>query len=294
MIQATNTTKALAPQQARFLTIRDLLRKHESELIALAGDALDGKRMLDLALSITRRDDKLLECTPQSLLRAARTCAQLRLEPIGRGGVYLIPFRNKGVMECTPITDYRGEITLCVRSGFCEDIKPVLVFERDAFIVREGTEQRIEHVPADGDRGEEKCVYAVALLASGRYTFDVLDKREIDRRRSMSRAKDRGPWVDHYWRMAMKSAVRAIANRMAKSSVPRDAKLARAYAEHIQREEAVEFGFEDVVLDIEEETDPDQLPKSATESLAEKLQRKRAVDDASAEYERGIEDAPLK
>lgn len=270
-IQPNTQERALAPQQKAYLDIKDFLTVRSGEIRAAAGELLDANHLLQLSLLTIKDDEKLLACTPKSLLAAVVQAAKLGLEPTGRtGGGYLIPFKN----QVQFVTDYRGEITLCVRSGFCSTIKPVIVHEKDLFDVREGSEQRLIHRPdyKSDDRGPETLVYAIAKMLAGEIDFEVLPRGEIERRRKMSKMASYGPWKDHYWRMALKSAVRAIANRLAKSATPRDRQFARTYLEHVEREEDAEFSGE-VTINVEPNTDAP--PGSATDNLASRVQAKR-------------------
>jgi recombination protein RecT len=54
-----------------------------------------------MALTALSNNPKLQECTPQSFLGAMMQAAQLGVEPnTPLGQAYMIPYRNKGQMEC--------------------------------------------------------------------------------------------------------------------------------------------------------------------------------------------------
>lgn len=72
---------------------------------------------------------KLAETTPQSFLGAMMTAAQLGVEPnTPLGQAYLIPYRNKGVMECQFQLGYKGLIDLAYRSGEISIIQAQVVY----------------------------------------------------------------------------------------------------------------------------------------------------------------------
>ena len=67
------------------------------------------ERMMRIALTALSKDTKLANSTPESFMGALLTSAQLGLEcntPLGQA--YLIPFRNKGVLETQFQLGYQG------------------------------------------------------------------------------------------------------------------------------------------------------------------------------------------
>lgn len=289
-------TKALAPQQEAFVRIRDFLRRKSTiqEIQQVAAAHLNPERLLDLVLSHTRRSDLLLRCTPESLLECVIRCARLGIEPTGAaGGMYIIPFKAKkqvngrwiDIYVATPITDYRAEIDLAARTGLCEAIEPRIIYDGDTWEHEEGDHPRLVHKPGANYQaeGQEVLVYARGLLPSGKYTAEVLYKREIERRRKMSRSGDheKAPWKTHYWRMALKSAVRALTNRLPKSSKFFESSLAQAWGAHSLRETVADLGSEEElgeIIDVGGDPPPDALPTSSTDVVATKLRHHAASD----------------
>ena len=87
-----------------------------------------------------------------------------------------------------------------------------VVYENDAFEFELGDDPFIKHKPALVDRGKPIAAYSVATLKSGEKSREVMSMAEIDKVRAVSRAKDRGPWVD--WREEMMR--KTVARRHAK------------------------------------------------------------------------------
>jgi len=57
-------------------------------------------------------------------------------------------------MEAQLIPGYRGYIALARRSGDVQSVAAQVVYENDRFSIRYGLNEDLEHVPAEGDRGE--------------------------------------------------------------------------------------------------------------------------------------------
>lgn len=89
-----------------------------------------------------------------------------------------------------------------------------MVYLNDEFHVQYGLMDRLEHIPADGDRGDKKGAWTVFRYRDGgRPTFDYMTITDIDRIKEMTKARNRqgdivGPWIDHYDEMAKKTVIR--------------------------------------------------------------------------------------
>lgn len=175
-------------------------------------------RLLRVAMTALRVNPKLMECTQQSLLACVMGCAQLGLEPEPfLGQAYLIPFKKnkkgqdgkwQSTMECQLIPGYRGYIALARRSGELQSLSAQVVYENDEFDLRFGLEEKLDHRPAEGDRGEVKGAYVVFRYKDGIHSFDYMSKEDIDKIRERSKSKDDGPWVTDYPEMAKKTVIR--------------------------------------------------------------------------------------
>lgn len=176
-------------------------------------------RMARVCLTALRRNPKLQQAKPESLLAAIMVCSQLGLEPNDpRGQAYLIPYKD----ECQLIIGYRGMIDLAMRSGMVENIQALAVYERDQFEYEQGLEMKLRHVPYLGteDPGKLVCTYAIASLRGGSKAVVVMPLRDIERARKASSGVKSGrptPWDDWYEAMAIKTAVRKLAKFMPQS-----------------------------------------------------------------------------
>jgi recombination protein RecT len=170
-------------------------------------------RIVTIALLAASRNPRLAECTQPSILKSLMTAGELGLEPSGPlGHGHLVPFKNNkiGAYECTFMPGYRGLIHLAKQTGEVRNVEARVVKEGDVFDVDYGTEPRVVHKPKFNG-GDMIAVYAVAFLADGTQTFDVMTRTDVDKIRRRSRAADDGPWVTDYEEMARKTVVKRLA-----------------------------------------------------------------------------------
>lgn len=182
------------------------------------------ERLARIVTTEIRKVPKLAECTPVSFFGAVIQCAQLGLEPGNAlGHAYILPYdRNvkdgngwTKIKEAQLIIGYRGMIDLARRSGQIVSIDARAVYEGDKFDCRLGLDAHIEHIPDWNNPNRANAakltfVYAVAKLKDGGIQFDVMSRSEVEGIRARSKAKDKGPWVDDFAAMALKTVVRRL------------------------------------------------------------------------------------
>ena len=97
----------------RSMSIADLIKAMLPEIKKALPDVITPERFTRMALSALNTTPKLQECTQMSFLAALMNAAQLGLEPnTPLGQAYLIPYNNKGVLECQFQIGYKGLIDL--------------------------------------------------------------------------------------------------------------------------------------------------------------------------------------
>jgi recombination protein RecT len=205
---------ATAPA-TRGKTINDLFEQMKPAIAQAIPKHLTPDRLLRIATTSIRTNPKLKVCTPESLLGAVMQCAQLGLEPSILGHAYLIPYKNKGVDECQFQIGYKGLIELARRTGQISSIMAQAVHQNDEFEYEYGINEKLRHVPADGERGPVVKYYSYAKFKDGGYSFMVMSRQDIMiHRDKFSKAKTYGPWVDHFDEMAKKTVLKALMKYM--------------------------------------------------------------------------------
>ena len=214
---ANRANQPAQQQQSPEQTISAYLKRMGPEIEKALPSHMNPDRMARIALTTIRTNPLLLQCSIPSLLGAVMQAAQLGLEPGLIGHCYFVPFNNKKKgpdgkeyweRDVQFIVGYKGMIDLARRSGNIESIYAHTVYEADEFDYELGLHPKLHHKPATGRRGEMKYVYAVAHFKDGGYQFEVMDKEEIEKRRSRSKASKNGPWVTDYEEMAKKTVIR--------------------------------------------------------------------------------------
>ena len=227
------------PQVSLAAIVRKSIERQAPRFNAILPAGFDHTRFYNLVLSAVKKKPGLLECfsTPQgevTVLLSAMEAASIGLEPdTPMQEAWLLPQRNKGVMECRLSIGYQGLVKLARRSGEIKSLRADVVKEGDVFAYSFGLEADVmRHEPAPSDkRGELLYAYAVVRYMNGGYDFVVLDKGEIHERRSRSDSwksetgRKYSPWVTSTAAMWKKTAVRDLAKLM-----PKSAEFARADA----------------------------------------------------------------
>lgn len=246
--------------------IKDALQKAQKSISAVAASHMRPERLLKVALAATQRNTQLLECSSQSLVRAVVGCAELGLEPNALGHAYLVPFRNNGRLEVQLIIGYRGLIELAYRSGRIQSVDVQSVFEGDRFMRKCGLDPVLDHEPCgEDDPAKLTGVYAIVRFKDGGMVYEYMTRKQVERIRSRSRAKDKGPWVTDYEEMCKKTVLRRVLKRCPMS-------IEMAKAEAISMGEASDAsGFEFLDLDSQEAEVVDVDPNHTTKELARQM-----------------------
>ena len=169
----TNQPDGVKNMQQLVLSMQDQIKK------ALPS-VLTGERFSRMILTAMSSTPQLQQCTPKSFLGAMMQAAQLGVEPnTPLGQAYLIPYKNKGTLECSFQLGYKGLIDLAYRSGEVKDIQAHEVHENDVFEYELGLEPKLKHVPAISNRGPVIMYYAVFHTKDGGYGFEVMSAEDI-------------------------------------------------------------------------------------------------------------------
>lgn len=167
-------------------------------------DERNRERFLQVAVNATVKTPALLNCDRNSFLNALMQLASFGLNPDGRNA-HMIPYGK----VCTLIIDYKGLVTLALRSPRVSKVEAFAVHQNDTFRLTNG---EVEHVVDNpfGDRGDVIGYYAVCQFSDGAKKYEVMSKAEVDAVRKRSRAANNGPWVTDYDEMAKKTVFKRL------------------------------------------------------------------------------------
>ena len=225
----------------------DLLKRMHTQIEKALPSVITPERFTRIALTAYSRNEKLQECTAESFLGSMMQAAQLGVEPnTPLGQAYLIPYRNKGVMEVQFQLGYRGMIDLAYRSGEVQNIQAHEVYENDTFEYELGLEPKLKHIPALKDRGEVILYYAVFKLTNGGVGFEVMSKEDVEAfAKKKSKTYVTGPWQSDFDAMAKKTLVKRLL---------KFAPLKSDFVRAVTADETIKSGISENMADLPDET----------------------------------------
>lgn len=189
-------------------SLADNIRAMEQQFSMAMPKGMEAQQLVRDALTCLRQTPGLMTCTQESVLGGLMTCSQLGLRPGVLGHAWLIPFTNRaaGTREATLVIGYQGLIDLAYRSGKVQSLVARTVYENDVFDVDYGLDDKLVHKPIiNGEKGEPVAYYAIVKYTGGGHAFYVMSHTEMLRyRRMYAKSPDRGPWNEHFEKMAWK------------------------------------------------------------------------------------------
>lgn len=219
-----------------------LLQDASDRIAPLLPKGVDISRVILTTRLAIRKNPKILDCEPESIVTAVAQVQQWGLE-IGTTA-HLVPFNTnvapqgqpkQWVSICTPIADYKGLAELVVGSGAVRHCEARCVYANEPFIIEQGLVPKLEHHPVHEakDRGPMIGAYVIFRLAFRNVAFEFYPIADIDatRKKYSKQWKDLDETPDWY---AMKTAIRRGVKLIPKN--PRLASVLRV----IEAEELVE------------------------------------------------------
>jgi recombination protein RecT len=209
-------------RQKQPTTVLELLSNDafRGEIAKVLPKHLPAERMLRVALTTAKMNDKIAKANMTSFAAAMMKCSQYGLEPDGRNA-HLIPFKCKdGTYDIQLIFDYKGLASLVRRSGDVSDIHCDVVYENDEFECTFGNGGALLHKPnlksKREDRGDIYCAYSFVKLKDGSVSYEpmalweVLDVMENSQGYKAFKAgyAKSSPWETSFAEMAKKTAFR--------------------------------------------------------------------------------------
>ena len=269
----TKKTAQAQQVQQKDTSLKGLIKAMEPQIKEALPSVLTPERFTRMVFTALSTNPQLQQCTPASFLGAMMQSAQLGVEPnTPIGQAYLIPFRNKGTLECQFQLGYKGLIDLAYRSGDIKDIQAHEVYENDDFQYEYGLEPKLRHVPAVRDRGNVIMYYAVFHMTNGGYGFEVMSRDDVvahAKKTSQSYGSNYSPWAKWFDEMAKKTVVKkALKYAPIKTDFVRALSTDETIKTHISESMADE---DDETVTIEAETIPteDAVPENVDQETGE-------------------------
>lgn len=198
--------KAIAQNRPEWITAIAAAEAKFAAIAAADGNIVTYQREAMFAMQLISSKDALQKCEPRSIRNAVVNIASvgLTLNPAMKLA-YLIP-RNG---ECCLDISYIGLVKIATDSGSVLAVKAEVVCANDSFVYCgpfSMPDHSFDPFANSESRGEVIGAYAVAKLSAG-FMTETLSRQEIDKIRSMSKAKS-GPWFDWFEEMVKKSVIK--------------------------------------------------------------------------------------
>lgn len=204
------------------MSIPDMVKALGPELKKALPSVITPERFTRIALSALNNTPDLQKCTPMSFISALLNAAQLGLEPNSPlAQAYLIPYKNRGTLECQFQIGYKGLIDLAYRNGQMQTIQAHTVYENDEFEYEYGLNPVLVHKPAFSDRGEPIYFYGLYKTINGGFGFSVMSKADMDlfaSTYSKAFTSSYSPWKSNYNEMAKKTVIKKALKYLPMSS----------------------------------------------------------------------------
>lgn len=261
--------------------IRNILERAEASIASAIRGPVRADQLIRAALLQVSMTPALQKCEKMSIVQAVMQAASLGLMVGGPAGeAALVPHKNRAQL----IPMVRGLVTLAIRSGSVLAVSPVAVYKGDIFKVYRGTRNEIVHEPnLDLERQEDTnilYVYANFQMAGGVNHFDVMNRKEIERVRAVSKATGEDtPWFK-WWGEKAKVTVVKRASKM----VPLSPEF-RAAVELDDRLETGQVNHPSDLLDRAEDISQHVKAQTVarTDALRERIGADRALGEGSAQ-----------
>ena len=258
-------------------TMQGLILSMEKEIKKALPSVLTSERFTRMVLTALSTTPALMECTPKSFLGAIMQAAQLGVEPnTPLGQAYLIPYKNKGVLECQFQLGYKGLIDLAYRSGEVSIVDAHEVCENDTFEYQLGLEPKLMHVPKMSGRGDVICYYAVFKTVKGGYGFQVMsvdDVKTFAKKKSKSYGSNFSPWATDFDEMAKKTVLKKTLKY---------APLKTDFVRAIAADETVKSEISENMLEVKDESSYIDV-ETTSEKATEQMSDGREVDTETGE-----------
>ena len=278
-IIAKTQNKAVAEAKAP-TTIKGAIVAMKDQIAKALPAVITPERFTRMVLTALSTNPQLQMCTTNSFMGAMMQAAQLGVEPnTPLGQAYLIPYKNKGQLECQFQLGYRGLIELAYRGGEVTGMQAQEVYENDIFEYEYGLQPNLIHKPALSNRGNVVLYYAVFHTKSGGYGFHVMSKEDIQnhaKKYSKAGNSQYSPWATNFDSMAKKTVLKQCL---------KFAPIKTDFVRGIAADETIKSEIREDMVDVSDET--------VIDAEANEIVETEVPAPAPAEEEIPMDDIPL-
>lgn len=268
--------------------VRSDFEKQKDKYLSVLPSNIGVDEFKNTFLIAVQKNPRLLEADRTSLWLGLQHAADIGLKPDGREGALVIfgdddedgtPSRANQKKKVVFMPMVWGMVKLARNTGNIKSIRANVVYRGEHVVYREEDgelhflHERNFH-DGEQDRSDAAIMgaYAVVQYLDGGWDIEFMFKSEIDRVRSVSKAR-KGPWFTWYPEMSKKCPMRRLWKRLATDRMPKRLQLA------IEHDNIIDGEAEDLGIEIAHEFTAE---KQETHS-APPPRRKRTEPPADAE-----------
>ncbi len=232
-------TKRQQAQAAPIVAVAEFIERKREEIAKVADDP-EGV-IKGALLYVQSKVDLLGKCTPASVYHSVIQAAQLGLR-FELSEADMVPFRNKqaGTSEATLMVGYRGWAKIARRTPGIDVIHASVVYSNDLFEAWE-LPPKLEHKRAFGERGDLVCSVAAAYRQGPHglelVDYAIMDKTDLQKAKRLADARrPSAAWRDWYDRMAEKSAIKRLCQRLPRTPAVRQLEQIESHSQQVEIE----------------------------------------------------------
>ena len=204
--------------------IFELIKSRRDKIEKILPVNTNSSAFMNQAILSISTNPKLMQCKPESILKALMECASYGLEPNGSlSEAALVPYGNRVEF----LIEYRGLMKLVWNSGLVKSMHFDKICSEDSYVYKIGKDVEFSHSPNLADRGEPIAYYATANLVNGGFVMHIMTIKEImthGNKYSKSYSHKTSPWKTDFDAMAYKTVIRQLCDK----KLPKDTQNSNA------------------------------------------------------------------
>jgi phage RecT family recombinase len=231
---------------------------------------LDREKMF--AIQLIQKNDYLLKCTPESFYNALIniTATGLTLNPMMQQA-HLVPRSNKGKLEVCLDPDYKGLVTIMIKSGIAKDVFAHVVYRNDIFEYDATSETVIKYIPywnredkVFSEPGEERATFCCVINPDDTRRYRVMPisrvneiMRGTEAYKSHAKKVASGQYSKTMWEgenrpdMIKKTVIRQMWKFIPKTDEMMFQALASAFEEHDKVYQNTEYDINKNIVEVQ-------------------------------------------
>lgn len=230
-------------------TTKSFLLARADKMAPLLPEVWKHERVVELVVTAMAKNERLRQCSPESIYLALRESAAVGLEPCSPlQEAALVPYWNSKLqcLEAQFQPQYRGLVSAAKRTKEIIDVSAFVVYRGDEIDVDYGRDDMIHHKPLlTRSHNDMVAAWTRVRLASGFTHYEIMLAKDIlpIKSRAMQRGKSEysGPWISDEGEMWRKTVVK----RAMKLCQPTQGQFAEALAKIIAADNRAEAGDDD-------------------------------------------------